>query len=135
MVYFTQINNKTGDIVMSQMNQHLLAESKLNIKAIDLQQKAYTGDADAQYALADIFQTGDHVQKNTSHAFYWYQCAANQGNVLAQYMVWFAYYLGEGVETNKKEANKWFARASAKSAGSTQSIVAKILGSDTVTLH
>lgn len=118
---------------MSQLNQHLLAESELNLKAIDLQQKAYTGDADAQYALADIFQTGDHVQRNASHAFYWYQCAANQGNVLAQYKVWFEYYLGEYVEANKKEANKWYAKASLKSASSSESIVAPLLSG--ATLH
>ena len=41
---------------MSQMNQHLLAESELNLETIDLQQRAYTGDAEAQYALANIFQ-------------------------------------------------------------------------------
>ena len=75
---------------MKQMHQHLLAESELNIKTIDLQQRAYTGDADAQYALANIFQKGTHVQKNTRHAFYWYQRAAQQGNLLAQYSVWFA---------------------------------------------
>jgi len=103
---------------MSQMNQHLLAESELNLETIDLQQRAYTGDAEAQYA---------HVQKNTNHAFYWYQSAAHQGNLLAQYNVWFAYLTGEGIQANTQQANKWFARASLKNSRSTQSIVAQLL--------
>ncbi|TEU19875.1 MAG: sel1 repeat family protein [Gammaproteobacteria bacterium] len=118
---------------MSQMDQHLLAESELTTETINLQQRAYTGDAKAQYALADVFQTGDHVQKNANHAFFWYQRAAKQGNVLAQYMVWMAYKIGDGIEANAQEANKWFARASLKNAGSTQSIVSQIL--NRVTLH
>jgi len=117
---------------MNQMHQHLLAESELNIEAIDLQQRAYTGDAEAQYALANIFQKGIRIQKNTGHAFYWYQRAAQQGNLLAQYNVWFAYLTGDGTEANAQQANKWFARASLKSACSTQSIVAQLLGSNTL---
>ncbi|HIC41977.1 MAG TPA: sel1 repeat family protein [Pelagibacterales bacterium] len=112
---------------MSQMNQHLLAESELNLETIDLQQRAYTGDAEAQYALANIFQKGIHVQKNTKHAFYWYQSAAHQGNLLAQYNVWFAYLTGEGIQANTQQANKWFARASLKNSRSAQSIVAQLL--------
>ena len=117
---------------MNQMHQHLLAESELNIETIDLQQSAYTGDAEAQYALANIFQKGICIQKNTGHAFYWYQRAAHQGNLLAQYNVWFAYLTGDGTEANAQQANKWFARASLKSACSTQSIVAQLLGGNTL---
>jgi len=117
---------------MNQMHQHLLAESELNLEAIDLQQKAYTGDAEAQYALANIFQKGIHVQKNTNHAFYWYQRAAQQGNLLAQYNVWFAYLTGEGTQVDAQQAEKWFARASSKNTSSAKSIVAQLLGT---TLH
>jgi len=112
---------------MNQIHQHLLAESELNLEAIDLQQRAYTGDAEAQYALANIFQKGIHVQKNTNHAFYWYQRAAQQGNLLAQYNVWFAYLTGEGTQIDAQKAEKWFARASLKNVSSTQSIVAQLL--------
>lgn len=113
---------------MNQIHQHLLAESELNIETIGLQQRAYTDDAKAQYALANIFQKGIHIPKNEKHAFYWYQRAAQQGNLLAQYMVWQAYKFGDGTEVNAQQAKKWFARASLKSAGSTQSVVAQILG-------
>ena len=120
---------------MHQIHQHLLAESELNLETIDLQQKAYTGDAEAQYALANIFQKGINVTRNTKHAFYWYKRAAQQGNLLAQYNVWFAYMTGDGAEINRQQANKWFARASLKSACSTRSIVSQLLDGSSVTLH
>ncbi len=113
---------------MNQIHQYLLAESELNFETIDLQQRAYTGDADAQYALANVFQKGVNVQKKPKHAFYWYQRAAQQGNLLAQYNVWFAYMTGEGTQVNAQQAEIWFARASLKNANSTQSIVAQLLG-------
>lgn len=112
---------------MNQMHPHLLAESELNIETIELQHKAYTGDAEAQYRLADIFQKGIGVAKHTRHAFYWYQRAAEQGNLAAQYNVWFAYMTGDGVEINNKEANKWYRRASIKNANSTESVVSKMI--------
>jgi TPR repeat protein len=118
---------------MSQMNQHLLAESELNTETIDLQLRAYTGDAKAQYALANVFQKGIHVQKNTGHAFYWYQRAAQQGNLLAQYNLFFSYLTGDGTEVDAQQANKWFAKASLKSASSSESIVAQLLSG--ATLH
>ena len=126
-------NQQKRGIVMNQMHQHLLAESELNLETIDIQQRAYTGDAEAQYKLANIFQKGIHVQKNATHAFYWYERAAKQGNVLAQYNLYFSYLMGEGTSINQQEAKKWFARASIKSAGSTHSIVAQLLNS--ATLH
>lgn len=131
-IFLTNQQQK-GEIVMNQMHQHLLAESELNFETIELQQRAYTGDAEAQYKLANIFQKGIHVQKNATHAFYWYQRAAKQGNVLAQYNLYFSYLMGEGTPINKQKAKKWFARASIKSAGSTRSIVDQLL--NTATLH
>jgi TPR repeat protein len=116
---------------MSQIHQHLLAESELTLEAVDLQQKSYTGDADAQYALANIFQKGSNVAKHPRHAFYWYQRAAKQGNLLAQYKVWMGYLLGDGIEADDKEASKWLRRASLKSGNSTKSIVMQFLNTGT----
>lgn len=118
---------------MNQMHQHLLAESELNIETIDLQQSAYTGDAKAQYALANIFQKGIGVQKNPSHAFYWHQRAAQQGNLLAQYNLFLSYLYGDGIETDIGQANKWFAKANLKSSRSSESIVAQLTSA--ITLH
>ena len=119
---------------MSQMHQHLLAESQLSITAVELQQQAYLGDAKAQYKLADMFQRGKGVKKSAEHAFYWYRQSAQQGNLLAQYNVWYAYLTGEGVTADEKEANRWFAKASVKNASSTDSIITQLIGTGAV-LH
>jgi len=113
---------------MSQMHKHLLADSQLKTQTIEIQQQAYLGNADAQYKLADIFQKGKDVAKNTAHAFYWYQRAAKQGNLLAQYNVWYAYLTGEGVKSDAKLANKWFTRASLKNSSSATSIISQLMG-------
>ncbi len=106
---------------MNQVHKHLLPNYQLTDEAIDLQQKAYTGDADAQFQLANIFQKGIDVAKHPKHAFYWYQRSAKQGNLFAQYKVWEAYFFGDGTEANDKEAKKWLTRASLKNGSSTRS--------------
>jgi len=116
---------------MNQTHQHLLANSSLTLDTIDLQHRAYTGDADAQYALANIFQKGTNVARHPKHAFYWYRRAAKQGNLCAQYKVWMAYLFGDGTEVNNKEAEKWLRRASLKSGKSTNSVVMQFLNTGT----
>lgn len=112
---------------MNQVHAHLIAESKLKIDTVKIQQQAYLGDAEAQYKLADIFQKGKDVAKNSTHAFYWYQRAAQQGNLAAQFNVWYAYLTGEGTQANEQLAQKWYARASLKNSSSTQSIITQLI--------
>ncbi len=117
---------------MNQMHTHLLAESELKTETVELQQQAYLGDANAQYKLADIFQQGRDVAKNSANAFYWYQRAAKQGNLPAQFNVWYAYLTGEGTQANKQLADKWYARAVLKNSSSTRSIIGQLIGT---TIH
>ncbi|SMN14952.1 hypothetical protein CRYPA_1064 [uncultured Candidatus Thioglobus sp.] len=112
---------------MNQMHAHLLAESELKIDTVKIQQQAYLGDAEAQYKLADIFQKGKDVAKNSTNAFYWYQRAAKQGNLAAQFNVWYAYLTGEGTQANEQLADKWYARATLKNSSSTQSIINQLI--------
>ena len=117
---------------MNKMHAHLLAESELKIETVKIQQQAYLGDAEAQCRLADIFQKGQGVTRNTAHAFFWYQRAAKQGNLAAQFNVWYAYLTGEGIQANEKLAEKWYARATLKNCSSTKSIIAQLIGT---TIH
>ncbi|CAC9590251.1 hypothetical protein [uncultured Gammaproteobacteria bacterium] len=117
---------------MNQMHAYLLAESKLKIDTVKIQQQAYLGDAEAQYKLADIFQKGKGVVKNPTNAFYWYQKAAKQGNLPAQFNVWYAYLTGEGTQANEQLADKWYAKAMLKNSSSTQSIINRLIGT---TIH
>ena len=113
---------------MNQMHKHLLAESELSIDMIEIQHQAYLGDAEAQYKLADIFQKGGGVAKDVVNAFYWYNKAAQQGNLAAQFNIWYAYLTGEGTKANQQLAKKWYARATLKNSSSSESIVAQLIG-------
>jgi len=113
---------------MNQMHAHLLAESELKVETVKIQQQAYLGDAEAQYKLADIFQKGQGVARNTVNAFYWYQRAAKQGNLPAQFNVWYAYLTGEGIQANEQLAEKWYARATLKNSSSSKSIITQLIG-------
>jgi uncharacterized protein len=50
----------------------------------ELKQKAINHDPLAQYELAIHYQTGDQVEKSLAQAKYWFEQAAENGNVMAQ---------------------------------------------------
>lgn len=115
--------------IMDTMHKHLLADSELSLNTIKIQHKAYLGDADAQYSLANIFQKGFGVAKNPNHAFYWYKKSANQGNIAAQFNVWYAYLTGDGVEENLEKSDSWYRTASLNNVSTCggESVVDKLL--------
>ena len=112
---------------MNNLHPYLIAESQLPLDLVKLQQKAYLGDADAQFALASAFQKGRNIIKNAKYAFYWFKKAANQGNIAAQYNVWFSYLIGDGVEKDESEANRWYQKAALKNSQSTNLVINNIL--------
>jgi len=113
---------------VDRMHKHLLAESELGVETICLQYKAYLGDSDAQYALADVFQKGRGVTMSSDHAFYWYKRSANQGNIAAQFNVWYAYLIGDGVEASLEKSDFWYRVASSNNINSSShSVVDKLL--------
>ena len=113
---------------MDKMHKHLMSESVLSPKIIDIQHKAYLGDADAQYSLADIFQKGRGVTRNSNNAFYWYERSAKQGNIAAQFSVWYAYLTGDGVKADLEKSDFWYRTASVNNINvNGQSVVQKLL--------
>ena len=72
---------------------------------------AEKGYVKSQALLADIYHSGDGIEKNLEKAFYWYQKAARQGYSHAQFILAGMYYLGEGVEKNIEKALYWARRA------------------------
>lgn len=51
----------------------------------ELVKQAESGDADAQYELAEKYYNGDEVVQNIEKAIYWYTKAGEQGESAAQY--------------------------------------------------
>lgn len=62
-----------------------------------LENQAILGDFDAQFELAQRYQNGLGVEKNTLDAIRWYQLAANQQDLRAKYQLAVLYLEGKDV--------------------------------------
>jgi len=81
-------------------------------KAADLLSRAAAlGNAEAQYYLAMLYESGDGVEKDDKAAFNWLLAAAGQEYVEAQYELSRFYSRGTGTEANSDEALRWLERA------------------------
>lgn len=65
----------------------------------------------AEELLADKYYEGVYIVKDVKAAIYWYEKAANQGNVYAMYRAGYIYY-SEPIDYNK--AGQWFSLAAEK---------------------
>ncbi|MEK7223429.1 MAG: tetratricopeptide repeat protein, partial [Pseudomonadota bacterium] len=72
---------------------------------------AETGNDQAQYRLAVMYQNGLGHVRNEMMAYKWMHTAAEQGNSLAQHGLGFMYMQGECVAKNEAMAAEWFRRA------------------------
>ena len=74
---------------------------------LSLTQKAWEGDADAQFELGCSYsQLQDHEE-----ALKWFRKSAEQGHAIAQYNMGLMSANGMGVSQNHKEAVKWYIKA------------------------
>jgi TPR repeat protein len=72
---------------------------------------AVGGSAEAQFKLADAYETGRGVKVDLKSAFGWYLKAANQSHVPSQLAVASMYLTGRGVKAAAESALVWFLRA------------------------
>jgi uncharacterized protein len=77
----------------------------------DLQKRADSGDAAAQFALGKAYESGDGLPNRADQAAIWYRKAAEQGNEKAQNNLAILYWTGDGVEQDKAEAVSWYRKA------------------------
>lgn len=86
-----------------------------------LQQRAESGNSDAQYDLAMCYWKGEKgAPKDNAKAFYWMKRSAGQGDAYAQ--SWVAYFYEEGYGTGKDDAEAfyWYRRAAEQGNRSAQ---------------
>ncbi len=83
-------------------------------KLAGLKQKAESGDAKSQLALARMHYNGDGMAKDDAKAAELYQKAAEQGNAMAQYNLGMMYQKGEGVTKDAAKAEEWLKKAAAQ---------------------
>ena len=73
-----------------------------------LQTKAARGDADAQYALGELYANRLGVSQDYTKAREWYEQAAAQGSAMAQVNLGGLYHKGQGVPQDYGKARQWF---------------------------
>ncbi|MEQ1638321.1 MAG: hypothetical protein ABL903_16700 [Methylococcales bacterium] len=76
----------------------------------ELQQKAASGDAQAQFGLALCYVSGIDVKENPSMALDWLNKAAEQGDGNAQAALGFYHLLSKGIEDKSININELWAR-------------------------
>jgi hypothetical protein len=69
---------------------------------------AEQGDAEAQFHLGVIYESGQGVLRNDAEASKWYRKAADQGDAVAQFYLAIMYTKGDGVSQNYTEAARWY---------------------------
>jgi TPR repeat protein len=72
---------------------------------------AEQGDADAQDALGDLYNSGQGVRRDYAQAAPWYRKAAEQGDADAQDSLGDLYHKGQGVPQDDAQAATWFHKA------------------------
>jgi TPR repeat protein len=70
--------------------------------------RAEAGDAQAQWSLGEMYDTGEGVVQDDVEAAKWHRLAAEQGNANSQFILGATYKDGEGVAQNYQEAVKWY---------------------------
>ena len=85
---------------------------------------ASQGDADAQYNLGHMYQSGLGVTQDFGMAIKWYILAAKQGDSEAQNNLGVMYESGQGVEQNYETSVKWYKLAAEKGNAKAQNNLA-----------
>jgi TPR repeat protein len=78
------------------------------------QKAAENGDSDAMIVLAKIYKRGEGVMKDSDRALFWYQKAAEAGNVAAIYHIARRYDLLVSLGNSSEDvikAIKWYTKA------------------------
>ena len=89
----------------------LQAQNWFHASIAEVQKAAEQGNADAQAALGQRYETGEGVAEDHKQAVAWYRKAAKQGNAGAQYFLGLMYAKGQGMTQDDKQAVAWFRKA------------------------
>ncbi|AQZ94925.1 tetratricopeptide repeat protein [Halopseudomonas phragmitis] len=65
---------------------------------------AKAGDAQAQFEMGELYNSGERLERDVEMALEWYEEASIQGHPTAQYRLGLMHYQGEGVPRNLPQA-------------------------------
>ena len=83
-------------------------------------QSAKQGNADAQFNLGLMYESGRGVRQDYTKAVQWYRKAAGQGHAKAQYNLGGMYANGKGVLQNLVQAEQWYRKAAEQGIAEAQ---------------
>jgi TPR repeat protein len=89
-------------------------------------EQAATDDAETQFHLGTLYETGNGVPQDYAQAVLWYRKAAEQNHAIAQYRLGVLYANGVGVPLDKAQSAAWFQKAAEQGYVYAQ----EMLGSD-----
>ncbi|NOZ54728.1 MAG: sel1 repeat family protein [Gammaproteobacteria bacterium] len=93
---------------------------------------AKQGDAEAQYNLGSVYETGFGVPVNSDEAVRWYKEASEQDHPQAQLKLGVMYILGEGTRQSLINGTRWVRSASENGNTFATLLYDKVLSPDTV---
>lgn len=73
--------------------------------------RADAGDADAQVAIAEMYNLGQGIERNYEQAVVYLRKAAEQGHARAQFALAVMLYRGHGVPKDEEAAEQWTRKA------------------------
>ena len=77
----------------------------------DVRARAESGEADVQFILGWMYDTGEGVPEDDAEAVAWYRKAAEQDIAVAQYNLGWMYATGVGVPLDDAAAVAWYRKA------------------------
>jgi TPR repeat protein len=82
---------------------------------------ATLGDAEGQYLLGGLYETGTGVPQDSTLAAFWYVQAAEQNHIDAQCLLASCYFRGQGADRNLDKSEFWTRKAAALGSAESQS--------------
>lgn len=107
-------------------------ESTIPTAVVWYMEMAKNGDADAQYNLGSVYETGFGVKADILEAAGWYKKAAEQDHQLAQLKLGILYVLGDGVRQSVIKGTNWIHSASENGNKFAAELYNKVLSPDVV---
>jgi len=120
-VFWFAMNNTSAD-AMSQGMAHYNKEEYVEA-AQWFRKAAEQGQAQAQYHLGHMHDSGKGITEDNQQAVQWYRKAAEQGHAQAQLQLGGMYQRGAGVTQDKSEAIKWYRKAAEQGYAQAQDLL------------
>lgn len=121
-----------ADDATKQTNQTSEPAAPIPTAVVWYMEMAKSGDADAQYNLGSVYETGFGVKADILEAVDWYKKAADQDHQLAQLKLGILYVLGDGVRQSIIKGTNWIHSASENGNKFAGELYARVLSPDVI---